>query len=284
MPVVALGLNRGPSATPLQMKLNLDASVPAERAVITRLESGVSFEPDVANVFTRALRAGDVVADIGANIGYLTVLAALSVRPSGRVVAFEPDPANIERLRANLALNNCTNVTVVEKAVSNRAGEVEFFINSDNSGGNALWDVSLFPENVKSQATPKRIVVEATTLDAEWQRRGMAAPRLIKIDTEGAEQLIMEGGREVLAQTRFTIAELHSFGLPLLGCSQESLRATAEQLGYSTFGLLFSGELPRYFPPATRIEHPCAVNLLFSRPEWIGELWPAAIFDPNDPR
>jgi FkbM family methyltransferase len=285
MSLVTINLSRGAVQT-LQMKLELDANWAAEQSVLSRLQSGVSFESDVANAFIKMLRAGDVVADVGANIGYLTVLAALLVGPSGRVVAFEPDAANVERLRGNLALNNCANVTVVEKAITNRVGEVEFFINSDNSGGNALWDVALFPGNVKSLAEPKRIVVEATTLDAEWKRLGLPAPRVIKIDTEGAEQLVLEGARDVLAglQTKFAIAELHSFGLERLGCSQESLRAAAEQLGYSTFGLLYSGALPRFFPPATRIDNQHAINLLFSRPEWMGEIWPAAAFDAADSR
>ncbi|HLH93739.1 MAG TPA: FkbM family methyltransferase [Xanthobacteraceae bacterium] len=285
MPVITIAIHQG-SVQTLAMKLDLDPNRPNERSILAKLQSGASFEPDVANVFIKVLRTGDVVADIGANAGYLTVLAALLVGPSGHVVAFEPDAGNVERLRGNLVLNNCTNVTVVEKAVTNRVGEVAFFINSDDSGGSALWDVGQFPGNVKTQAAPIRLAVGATTLDAEWQSRGLAAPRLIKIDTEGAEQFVLEGARELLRdqQCRFVIAELHSFGLEKMGCNQATFRGLAASYGYSTFALLHSGALPRYFPAGTSIETTYAVNILLSRPEWVAEAWPAAAFDPRDPR
>jgi predicted RNA methylase len=103
------------------MKLALDSDWPADRSVLGNLQRGTSFEGDVANAMLRVLREGDIAVDIGANIGYLTVLASLLVGPTGRVVAFEPDPENVLRLRANVALNTGCNVTIVEKAVTDRA-------------------------------------------------------------------------------------------------------------------------------------------------------------------
>jgi FkbM family methyltransferase len=285
MSIVTCGFSSG-AAPLLQMKLDLDPDWPADNSVLTCLKEGTSFEADVANVFLKVLRAGDVSVDVGANIGYLTVLAALMVGPSGHVVAFEPDPENVARLRANLALNACTNVTVIDKPVTNQVGEVEFFINSDNSGGNALWDPGQFPGNEKCLATPKRLVVPGTTLDAEWQQLRLPAPKVIKIDTEGAEQRVLEGMRDLLVghQLPFVIAELHEFGLAKLGASQESLRGFIGGLGYSTFGLTRAGALPRFIPPATRIECPFFMNMLFSKPEWVGEYWPSVAFDPRDLR
>src|SRR5258708_6355023 len=137
MPIITCSFSRG-TASLLQMKLDLDESRPNEQVTLSYLKAGGSFEPDVANAFVTLLRPGDVAVDIGANLGYLTVLAALLVGPTGHVVAFEPDAENAARLRANLALNDCSNVTIIEKAVTNRVGDIEFFINSDNSGSNAL--------------------------------------------------------------------------------------------------------------------------------------------------
>jgi FkbM family methyltransferase len=284
MSIITCSFSRG-TAPLLQMKLDLDPTRPNERTVLEFLNTGASFEPDVANVFVRVLREGDVAVDVGANMGFLTVLAAMLVGPLGHVVAFEPDAENLARLRANLALNNCTNVTTLEKAVTNQVGEVEFFINSDNSGGNALWDPAQYPGNVKSLATPKRITVPATTLDAEWEQLQLPVPKVIKIDTEGAEQQVLEGMVGLLArQPRFVIAELHEFALRKMGSTQESLRGVIESLGYSTFGLSRSGALPRLFPAATRIETAYIINLLFSKPDWVGEYWPTAVFDQRDPR
>jgi FkbM family methyltransferase len=285
MPVMSFSFARN-AAPLLEMKLDLDPDRPNEKTILSFLEIGKSFEPDVAHLFVKVLGAGDVVLDVGANVGFLTLLAALLVGPTGHVVAYEPDPENLARLRANLDLNDLRNVTVVEKAVTNRVAEVEFYINSDNSGGNALWDPAQYPGNLKSLANPKRVTVPGTTLDAEWARLGLPAPRLVKIDTEGAEQRVLEGMRDLLArhQPRFVVAELHGFGLVKMGASQEGLRGIIESLGYSTFALIRSGSLPRFFPAATRIESQYAINLLFSKPEWVGEYWPAAGFDPRDPR
>jgi FkbM family methyltransferase len=284
MSVVTYSFRRG-AAPLLQMKLDLDPERPNERTILNYLQGGASFEPDVADVLVRVLRAGDVAVDVGANVGYLTTLAAMLVGPTGQVFAFEPGPENLARLRANLALNDCTNVTVVEKAVTNQMGDVEFFINSDDSGGNALWDPAQYPGNEKCLATPIRLTVPGTTLDVELEQLRVA-PKVIKIDTEGAEQKVLEGMRGLLAslEPRFIIAELHDFGLAKLGCSQQSLRGFIEGLGYSTFGLTLAGALPRFIPPATHIESPRFINLLFSKPEWVGGYWPTVALDPRDPR
>jgi FkbM family methyltransferase len=235
------------------------------------------------------LREGDVVIDVGANIGFLTVLASVLVGPTGRVVAFEPGADNLERLRANLGHNDCKNVTVIEKAVTNQVGEVVFYINSDDSGGNALWDPSQFPGNVKSLANPMPIRMAGTTLDAEWERLQLPSPKVIKIDTEGAEQQVLEGARGLLAgqlvkqKPFFVVAELHPFALAKMGANEQSLRGTVEGLGYSTFSLVYNGTLPRLVPAATRMDVRVIVNILFSTPDWVGEYWPAVVIDPRDP-
>jgi FkbM family methyltransferase len=270
----------------LQMKLELDESRLNEKPILDFVRAGTLYEPDVANLLIKVLGEGDVAVDVGANIGFFTVLASILVGPTGRVVAFEPSAENVERLRANLAHNDCKNVTIIEKAATNQVGEVEFFINSGNSGGHALWDIGQWPGYTEENGTPARVAVPATTLDAEWAQLRLPTPKVIKIDVEGADQRVLEGASDLLVRQkpRFVIAELHPFGLVKMGCSQKSLRGFIERLGYSTFGLTNSGALPRLFPAATLIEHPFIINLLFSTPAWIGEYWPTAVFDHRDPR
>lgn len=284
MPVVAFNFGRG--GPPLQMKIDLDESRPNERTILRALQGGSYFEPDVASLLVRVVAEGDVVFDVGANVGFFTVFASILAGPRGRVVAFEPGAENLDRLRANLAHNNCQNVTVIEKAVTNKVGEVEFYINSDDSGGNALWDPGQYPGNAKTLANPLRVAVPATTLDAECEQLGLPAPKVIKIDTEGAEQRVLEGACDLLVRhkPRFVVAELHLFGLEKMGGSEKSLRGVMEGLGYSTFGLTHAGTLPHLIPAATRIEVPGAVNLLFSTPGWVGECWPTTVIDPRPRR
>jgi FkbM family methyltransferase len=284
MALTAIEFTRG--SAQLRMNLELNESQLNEKPILDFLRTGSLYEPDVANLFVKVLGEGDVVVDVGANIGFFTVLASILVGPTGRVVAFEPSAENVERLRANLAYNDCKNVTVIEKAVANQVGEVELFINSGNSGGNALWDIGEWPGYTEENGIPVSVAVPATTLDAEWEQLRLPAPKLIKIDVEGADQRVLEGASDLLARQkpRFVVAELHPFGLARMGCSQRSLRGFIESLGYSTFGLTLAGALPRLFPAATLIQHPFIINLLFSTPAWVGEYWPTAAFDHRDPR
>jgi FkbM family methyltransferase len=277
--------NIGQGADQLLMKVDLDDRRSNEKLILDFLRGGQLYEPDIAHLLGRVLGKGDVAVDVGANIGFFTVLASILVGPTGRVIAFEPFAENLERLRANLAHNDCKNVTVIEKAVTNQVGEVEFFINSGNSGGNALWDIGRWPGYQEEFGTPVRVAVSATTLDAEWAQLQLPAPKVIKIDTEGAEQRVLEGARDLLARQKphFVVTELHTIGLAEMGCSQESLRGFIEDLGYSTFGMTYAGTLPRLVPSATSIHYPGIINLLFSKPEWVGEYWPHAMIDPRDP-
>jgi FkbM family methyltransferase len=264
--------------------LDLDDASPNEKTVADFARAGQMYEPDVSGLLSAVLRDGDTVLDVGANIGFFTVMAGRLAGPSGRIVAFEPDPANIERLRRQLEINELRNVTIVERPASDRAGEVAFYINRDNSGGNALWDPALFPGNTLSQSGPAKRLVQATTLDAEMKRLRLSAPKLLKIDTEGAEQKVLEGARGLLASgdLPFVVCELHTFGLSQMGASQDSLRALMEGYGYSTFALSWRKVLPKLIPAATAIESPYILNLLFCTPDMLGSYWPAESIDPRE--
>jgi tRNA G37 N-methylase Trm5 len=78
-----------------------------------------AWERDTVRLFERILRAGDVVVDIGAHVGYFTLIAARSVGPEGRVYAFEPDPENYALLVRNIELNGYQNIMPIQKAVWN---------------------------------------------------------------------------------------------------------------------------------------------------------------------
>ena len=97
---------------------------------------------------------GDVVVDIGANAGFFTVLLGTLAGPGGRVISFEPGAANIQRLKNNIKLNELANVNLVEQPASHTGKEITFYINSDDSGGNALWDVGTYPTNLEECGPP----------------------------------------------------------------------------------------------------------------------------------
>jgi FkbM family methyltransferase len=252
------------------------------RAIAQLLQAGIpqpaapmEYEPDVARVMERVLRKGDVVIDVGANVGVHTVLAAKLVNFTGQVIAIEPGPNNLPALEK--AVEGMPQVEIVRQPVTNEAGLVTFWLNADNGGGNALWDPADWPEshNPKSKEHPQPVEMQATTLDAI--SAGMErAPRLIKIDVEGAEQLVLEGSSALLQRSDrppFIIAELHEFGLQSLGCTQASLRAFMAHRGYSTFIIHADGSLPALVPPDTTIRTGLIVNLLFSTPQAVASCW-----------
>jgi FkbM family methyltransferase len=276
---VAVSLPRGA----FMMRFDLDPDRPTEGVIVSYLRQGGLYEPEVATLFTRAIQAGDTVLDVGANIGFFSILASRLVGPGGTVVAFEPGPDNLERLAINLALNDAANVTVVDHPASNGVEIVTFHLNSDNEGGHSLWDPGEHPHHQKSRENARSIVMTTTTIDAEVTRLGLAPPRLMKIDTEGAEHRVLEGTANLLREFEvpYIIAELHNFGLERLGSSQDKLRGFMADFDYDTFLLYTDGSLPKLVPRGTRIESPYFLNVLFSTPDDVAALWSVETHDPR---
>lgn len=265
-----------------RLVLDLDAASPNEATVLRFLQGGLPYEPDVSGALLRILRPGDTFVDVGANLGYFSVLAGHLVTETGRVISVEPDPRNLDRLCPNLYLNGLTHATVVRAAAGSVPGEARFFLNQDDSGGSALWDPGLFPGNDRSIASRTEITVPVRTLDDVLRDSGAAPPRLIKIDTEGAEHNVLQGALGTLryGSVPYVIAELHPFGLNQLGSSQAALRGFMAEFGYETFALYFNDELPKFIPRGTRLDSDAFVNLLFCTQTALAEAWPEVMFDP----
>jgi FkbM family methyltransferase len=281
MGVIDIGVSGG--CRPCSMRLDLDPARPNESTIIRYVASGRFYEPDVANVLLRVLREGDTFIDVGGNVGFFTMLAAALVGPAGRVLCFEPDPANTERLRQNVGLNGFANVTVIDRPALARPDRVEFWLNSDDGGGSALWDPALYAGNVRSRTMPKPLSLAGTTIDAEVGRLNLGGVRLLKVDTEGAEHAVLRGAAGLLADTAvpFVVCELHEFGLGRMGSSQGALRGFMAELGYDGFMLHYDGTLPRLVPLecAIRTEYFC--NILSSHRAAVGACWPDYLHLPG---
>lgn len=136
------------------------------------------------------LRPGDIVWDVGAHIGFFSLLAARLVGPSGRVHAFEPMEANRARLLASLDLNSAKNVTVHDCALSATSGERILYAR----GASTMWTL------VAERGDPEGAQIRCRTLDEV--AASSPAPTLIKIDAEGAEVDVLRGGLELIAKQR----------------------------------------------------------------------------------
>ncbi|WP_158089941.1 FkbM family methyltransferase [Mycobacterium europaeum] len=95
------------------------------------------YEPVLSEFIRRQIRPGDVCVDAGANVGYFSLLLAQQVGPTGKVIAIEAGPRTVERLRANIALNNA-NVTVVEAAITSQKGQITFHLHPQHDAWNRI--------------------------------------------------------------------------------------------------------------------------------------------------
>lgn len=160
-------------------------------------------EPAMQHAIAGRLAPGDVFWDVGAHVGFFSVIGARKVGPTGATYAFEPLPANVAALRHNAALNAFPNLEVFDAALSDRAGETSLQL-VGNSTGPKLLDAGA---DERSAGTIHVRTYAIDDLVAEGRTR---PPTLLKIDVEGAELLVIEGARKTLAAHRpVVICEMH---------------------------------------------------------------------------
>jgi FkbM family methyltransferase len=173
-------------------------------------------EREVEDTLLDLLHRGDVVYDVGANIGWYSLLAARQVGPSGRVVAFEPDLANASYVQRNAATNGLSNVTVVPAAVTDQDGWATLLVKNSllsrlDKDDDEAQSNSRARRNHKIRETIRgTIPVPVLTLDTWIAQAKQAPPSVIKIDIEGAEIGALRGMRMTLQSAKPTlIIELH---------------------------------------------------------------------------
>ena len=156
------------------------------------------WEPGITAIYRAALRPGDVVVDVGANVGTHTLLAAHLVGPSGQVHAIEASPWIHDRLRRNLAANGVRNVTTYNLAATAAPGPVSVYLHD----GSNLGGTTIVANEAARLSTQREATVEGRPLPMIVPEAAILAARLIKIDVEGAEWLVAQGMRDVLPRLR----------------------------------------------------------------------------------
>lgn len=160
------------------------------------------YERNVVTVLEELVSEGDVVYDLGANIGLFSLLASTCVGRSGRVYAFEPETNNIECFRKALEINRVENITLLALAIAERDGVMAF----DRRGG-------AFSGRLVTGSEPgrgRRSTVEVRTLDSLVSRQHCRPPSFCKIDVEGGEGAVLLGAREILRKYRpMLLVEMH---------------------------------------------------------------------------
>ena len=150
-----------------------------------------TYGPDEVPNFLELIKPGDTVFDIGAHVGYFTLLASRIVGRGGRVVAFEPLPVNLAYLRRHKNVNRRRNVDILPVAVGQREGQMALEFRSGTGRGRLTTD-----------GTAGHIHVRVVNLDALWERGALPEPDVIKMDVEGAECEALRGASRLLARCR----------------------------------------------------------------------------------
>lgn len=174
--------------TPTGLKLDLNLAVYPDVCMAYGL-----YELSTLRLLKRLIKPGDHVIDAGANIGYITMHLARFVGQAGKIEAIEPEPGNLTRLQAHLALNGLENsVNVLPFALSDHRGCVPMYRWPENDPDHNHGCTSLFTDRSESAEC---LTVKCRTLDELLEGR---IPRLIKMDIEGAEPMMVEGMMQTL--------------------------------------------------------------------------------------
>ena len=194
------------------------------------------YEPNQTEIVKKYVRKGDIVIDIGAHVGYYTLLMAQLVGKNGKVYSFEPDPVNFQLLKKSVEINGFENVVLIQKAVSNITDKVKLFLGDDDSAINRIYDAKLGDAK-------ESIDVESITID-EYFKENDELINFIKIDSEGSEVKIINGMKQFLSRNQELVmmTEFFPFLIKKSGDEPNQYLKSLEKSGFSLYNILDKNE------------------------------------------
>ena len=212
------------------------------RKIFTQNNDGLAlsifkiYEPNQTEVVKKYVHEGDTVIDIGAHVGYYTLLMAQLVGENGKVYSFEPDPVNFQLLKKSVEINGFENVVLIQKAVSNITDKVKLFLGNDDSAINRIYDAKLGD-------TKESIDVESVTID-EYFKENDELVNFIKIDSEGSEVKIINGMKQFLSRNQELVmmTEFFPFLIKKSGDEPNQYLKSLEEFGFSLYNILDKNE------------------------------------------
>jgi FkbM family methyltransferase len=190
------------------------------------------YDPDESALLPSLLKDGDVFLDVGANVGYYTLLASQLVGAPGAVHAFEPVPGTFAVLARNVADARLANVHLNPKAVSDGTADrlVLYVPRADTSTGWASIQVT-------DPSAHETVSIEAISLDRYVERAGIGRVALVKMDIEGAEPQALRGGAALFASPDAPdlLAEVNPFVLRRVRSGEDELIGLLRGFGYELF-------------------------------------------------
>lgn len=240
----------------LQTQLGFDLLVdPSDYLSVLLIRDGV-FEAPETDLVTRILRPGDICIDAGCHVGYYSCLLAKLVGEKGRVYSFDANPQACRSTRRNLGLNGLYFAEVIQTALADTEGMTSFHISTDDQTG--LSSLGSIP------TCKKTISVPCLRLEAFLDERRVDSVRLLKIDVEGAEEMVLRGLGHLLADhvIDYILVECFDERLQLLDSSTEKVAGILKAAGYTPWE--YGIENPVGWSQATEVRSRGDCNYLFS--------------------
>lgn len=190
---------------------------------------GNNYEEATTNIFKGFIKQGSIVVDIGANVGYFTLLSSLVVGDKGKVYAFEPEPKNYQLMLQNIKLNKLSNIVAENKAVSDKNGSIEFFVDEVESGGNSIFQNAV---QYGDKDLSHSIQIETVSIDKYFSNNEVID--FIKIDVQGAETLVLDGMRDIVKRNDNIkmVIEIAPYWLEKAGYSTAQCWELLTELGF----------------------------------------------------
>jgi FkbM family methyltransferase len=204
-------------------RMNLDLADPEQLKVYFYGHYHERYEADLVQ---RLLQGDEVFWDVGANVGYFTLVAATALNHRGQIVAFEPGKNAYARLVANIALNPYRNIQTFPVAVTDQEGEAVLHLLGDIADSSA----SLYPA---AQAQAGQEVCRTVSLDHFLAAEGLRPPDLIKLDAEGAELAVLQGAARLIHDSPpLFLMEMEEKNLAAAGASKAAVTHYLTGCGY----------------------------------------------------
>lgn len=231
----ALGLTKGVETVSvfdgdLRIKLRLDEWIQKQIYFFGEY----ILEDTYVKFWNSLLRKGDIVFDIGANIGYYSMLAAKRISPEGRVYSFEPVSSTFACLKENAGMNNFENIILTNAGVSDTKGTTKIYVADITNTGTS----SLAMQGNFSGVTEEVFII---TIDEFAEENRTSRADIIKIDVEGCEYNALKGMKKLLESYKpLVLIEIVDERLKLFDSSKENIFDFFESIGF--FGFEITGE------------------------------------------
>jgi FkbM family methyltransferase len=212
------------------------------------------YEKELGETLIKLLKQNDIFLDIGANIGYFSLLAA---KNGANVFAFEPAKQLFEKLEKNISINGNVNAAPFNVAVGELSEEKDLFLSGpDNLGMSSLQK----PENYSGNSQRVKVV----SIDEWFENSGLPGIQVIKIDVEGSELAVLKGMKKVLEIHKpVLLIEVNHETLSLFGLSPHDIYSYLNQFNFESFTISEEATLIK----SSYHDHEQTINVLFIHPE-----------------